>query len=150
MNRDHYTPKDKIYYKKNLRLQAVDFPDDLYRKDWQDMSQFEKCCWQWVKKDSFIYEFVQKDPQAITIKFEDVFNKEKKYPGIYQLINFLDIEVSKNQIENLCKNLMVNRVNVNKKEDFSRWPKWDNSLRKKFLNIAGSQMRRYNYSLKGF
>lgn len=30
MNRDHYTYKDKIFYKKDLRLKATDFPNDPY------------------------------------------------------------------------------------------------------------------------
>lgn len=150
MNRDHYTLKDKIYYKKGLRLQAIDFSKDFYYGKWSNMSQFEKCCWQWQKKDNFIYDAIKNDSHAITIKFEDIFNKEKGHLGIYQLVDFLNIQLPKGKIENLCENSMGNRVNINKKEDFPRWRKWDNSLRKRFLNIASSQMKRYNYNLKDF
>ncbi len=145
MNRDHYTVKDGIYYKKKLRLQAIDFPDDFYYDKWNKMSQFEKCCWQWVKRDSFIYKEVKHDGRAITVKFEDIFDKNKDYTGLWKIVNFMQLDISKEKFIEKCNKFMDNKINRNKTYIFPHWKEWSKKQRQQFINIAGKHMELYGW-----
>jgi len=150
MNRDHYTPKDGIYFRKNLRMQGIDFPGDPYREKWNTMTQFEKACWHWAKKDGILHNSIKNDPRAITIKFEDIFSKENNYPGLWEMIEFMDLGISKNVFSSKCKDLMDQRFNINKNETFPRWTEWDSKQRRQFMDIAGEHMKLYGYDLSDF
>lgn len=150
MNRNYYTPQDKIYYKKDLRLQAIDFPEDLYNNKWKNMSRFEKCCWEWVKKDSFIHETIKDDPLAETFKFEDIFYKKDGIEKVWQMGDFMNLDVDRDYLEYQWKELIDKKINLSKTYKFPGWDKWDEKMRKQFMDIAGGHVKKYGYHRKSF
>ena len=150
MNRDFYTPRDGIYFRKKMRLQATEFPYDAYCSRWETMSQFEKVSWHWVRKDSFIHQTVKDDKRAITVKFEDIFNKESGYQRLWEMVDFMDIGIDKQIFQKQCVLSMDKKLNVSKKEEFPRWQDWSFEQRKQFLDIAGEYMKVYQYDISEF
>lgn len=113
-----------------------------------EMSQFEKCCWQWVKRDSFIYKVVKDDERVITVKFEDIFDKSNH--ELWNILSFLEIDMNREKFNRICEKFMNKKINKSKRYTFPYWKKWDISLREKFVNIAGQHMKNYNYNIKDF
>jgi len=150
MNRDFYTPRDGIYFRKKLRLQASDFANDPYYDQWKTMTQFQKACWHWVKKDSFIRQAVKDDHRAMRVKFEDIFNRESSYQGLWEMINFMDIGVDRESFQKQCELSMDKKLNISKKEEFPRWQNWSPEQKKQFMNIAGEYMNLYGYKMSDF
>jgi len=150
MNRDFYTPRDGIYFRKKLRLQATDFLKDPYCDKWSSMTQFEKCCWHWVRKDGFINQAIKGDSRAITVKFRDIFNKESNYQGLWEIVNFMGIGIDKDIFKKQCSLAMDKKINVSKREEFPSWQKWSQEQREQFMNIAGEYMKLYGYDMGDF
>ena len=150
MNRDFYTPGDGIYFRKKMRLQATDFSDDPYCNKWGSMTQFQKCCWHWVKKDGFIYQAIKGDSRAVTVKFRDIFNKESNYQGLWEIVNFMDIGINREDFRKQCSLAMDKKINVSKREDFPHWRQWSGEQREQFMSIAGEYMELYGYDMGDF
>jgi len=136
MGRGWYEPNDFP------RIKATDFPDDPYFKEWEKMSRFEKICWWWQKKDSFIYESVRGKEDSITVKFEDIFDPDKKYKGIKNIIDFINIDIN---FTNDFKDLMKQKVNDSKSYAIPYWKEWGSDLKNQFIKIAGKHMTNYGY-----
>lgn len=137
LSRKFYTKHDTAY-----RIRADYFPDDPFYERWEYLDQFEKVCWWWLKKDKMIYSSTYNHPDSIMIKFNDLFDSEKKYPGLRKILDFIELEVTDEEI-----NRYLQRVNYTKKFDFDHWSNWDNTTMKKFKAIAGQHMIRLGYKL---
>jgi hypothetical protein len=129
------------------RLQATDFPDDPYQSRWAHMDRFERCCWLWVKVDSLIREAIAGDGRAITVKFEDVFDKSSGYPGLRTIVEFLGLK------ERLCVDtadiagLMAVKENRTQRYLLPHWTDWPAEQMRVFRDIAGAHMALYGYDL---
>jgi hypothetical protein len=130
-----------------MRLQATDFGNDPYCDKWSAMTQFEKVCWHWVKKDGFIHAAVKDDPRAMTVKFEDIFNKENGYQGLWEMVEFMGIGSDRDAFKKQCVLSMDKKLNVNKKEEFGHWQEWPQEQKKQFQTIAGEYMKTYGYDI---
>ncbi len=150
MTRGFYTPSDGIYYRKNLRMQATDFANDPYYDKWQSMDQFQKAVWHWVKKDSFIHKDLKDDKRSIRIKFEDIFDKENGYQGLWQMVKFMDIGIGERTFQKQCRLTMEKKFNINRKEYYPNWLEWSLEQRKQFCDIAGQHMKLCGYDMDGF
>lgn len=127
----------------NPRLQANYFPDDPYYDEWKKMSQFEKICWLWQKKDGFILNDVENYDNAITVKFEDIFIKDG-YPGILKMAKFLGF--GKKKLKSEFVEMQSNKINKSKEYKIPKWEEWNQNMLKKFDEIAGEHMKNYyNY-----
>jgi len=134
------------YYSKEdpfPRIKANYFPEDPYYEKWEDMSQFEKICWLWQKKDGYILNDVENYDNTITVKFEDVF-KQKGSPGLRKIANFLDFD--ENELKSKFADMESNRINKTKEYKIPKWEEWNKNMIKSFDEIAGEHMKNYyNY-----
>jgi len=138
VSRNFYTTKDKAY-----RIRANHFPDDPYYDKWRDMDQFQKVCWWWLKKEQLIYDATHDYNDSIMIKFNDLFDSKRNYPGLKKILNFLDFsEINDEEINRFLK-----KENSTKKFKFDHWSNWDKQTNKKFETIAGKHMLRLGYEL---
>lgn len=135
MSRMWYKPDDPF-----SRIKATDFPGDPYFEEWGNMSRFEKICWWWQKKDSFIYEAVKDRKDCITVRFEDIFDSDRDYSGMRTIMDFMNLNTN---IE-LNANVM-SKVHSSHSYETPHWKNWEVHLRHKFMNIAGQHMKRYGY-----
>lgn len=138
MSRNWYTEKD------GSRLRAIYFSDDPYYDQWDEMSRFEKICWEWQKKDGFIYHSVKEMDNAITVKFEDIF-KSDNFNGAYEIADYIGLP--KDETDKMVDKMIDRRVNSTKDYAIPKWTEWDQKMRNKFDKIAGEHMKNYyNYS----
>ncbi|MHA1724315.1 MAG: hypothetical protein ACTSXH_05675 [Promethearchaeota archaeon] len=133
------------YLRDIWRFRALDFKKDPYYKKWPQMSQFEKNTWLWNKIDDSIYQEIKDDPNAKTVKFEDIFNKEKKYQGINEIINFFELkDLSKSSNLNIDE-FFSKKINISPLYSFPNWKLWDDTYTSQFNEIAGEKMKNYEY-----
>ncbi|GEM_PF-1553052 len=130
------------------RLRAVDFPDDPWRSSWKNFDRFEKICWLWQKKDSIIYHDIGYFKNSITVKFEDIFNPENEFEGLWRIVEFLEltpfIEDSKIDIEAFMKK----KINKNPVYALPHWTQWPQQRLEQFWKIAGKHMKEVGYTME--
>ncbi|HMB01014.1 MAG TPA: sulfotransferase [Spirochaetota bacterium] len=136
MARKWYTAADR-----DPRLKAACFPDDPYCRLWDTMSKFEKICWRWQKKDSFIYNSLRDISDAILVKFEDIFTKP--YTGLYRICRFIGLE--ENKIKVIIDRETGRKAHATSNNPFPAWQYWDEKYRKQFDTICAQHMRLYGY-----
>jgi hypothetical protein len=129
------------------RISALDFSDDSYCDLWHKMSRFEKICWYWVKKNRVIRNALAGNEQAITIKYEDIFDRNLGYKGLWQIVDFLNLNAKLlMNMEEVEKN-MIRKSNVTKNYLIGKWPDWSPEQREQFVSIVGEDMKLYGYKL---
>jgi hypothetical protein len=121
------------------RIRARDFPDDPFFSTWDELSRFEKICWWWQKRDTIIYESVENRADSITLKYEDIFDKERGFPGVGKILEFVGLDAA------FHADMFSNKVNFTKEYVIPHWTEWDASLRRSFLTIAGERLTFYGY-----
>jgi len=133
------------YLRDIWRFRALDFKNDPYYQKWAYMSQFEKNVWLWNKIDDMIFREIKDDPNAKTIKFENIFDKEKGYQGINDIIHFFDLDnLSKSSNLNI-DHIFSKKINLSPLYSFPTWKFWNKNYTKQFNEIAGDKMKRYEY-----
>jgi len=135
------------WYKENditPRIKALDFAADEYYDKWNKMTRFEKVCWFWQKRISIISNDIKDIPNVITVKFDDIFNKDKNYPGIKTIFDFIGIELDDDQYLDKIER----RANVTQEYAIPPWQSWSEEMKKKFDEIAGIQMSNYYSNYK--
>jgi len=132
------------YYSDNdpyERITAKNFKNDYYYESWDSFSEFEKICWLWQKKDSMINDDTRGNSNAITVGYEEIFNKENNYKGIFKIIKILGID--EEEAVNKFLKMKNNRINKSKKYAIPHWTKWDKNMINSFNEIAGKHMKNY-------
>ncbi|ADL13646.1 sulfotransferase domain-containing protein [Acetohalobium arabaticum] len=138
MSRNWYTKEDD-----GSRLRAVYFEDDKYQDKWDEMTRFEKVCWEWQKKDSFIWQSVKDIDDAITVKFEDIF-KDNKFKGMYRIADYIGL--SEDKTEKVINRMMNQKASSTTDYAIPHWTDWNQEMMDKFDRIAGGHMKNYyNY-----
>ncbi|MFB6357345.1 MAG: hypothetical protein ABEJ65_12630, partial [bacterium] len=95
------------------------------------------------KKDSFIYEDINGSNDAITVKFEDIFNEP--YDGLENIIEFMEFSDGINLNTESVKQKLNRPENESKTYEIPHWSEWDNHRLKTFNRIAGEHMELYGY-----
>jgi len=136
-------PYGAFYSNKDIhpRLKAVDFTDDDFYHQWDDMSLFEKICWYWMKRDEFIYQEIKDYSNGITVRFEDIFKRPDDYIGLKEICDFLKLN-DENAIP-IFQNMQKNKINKTKVYAIPHWKDWSEEKKLKFDQIAGKHMQKY-------
>ncbi|MGM0441608.1 MAG: sulfotransferase [Elusimicrobiota bacterium] len=135
MSRAWYKKQDTTY-----RLRADFFPKDPYYEKWDEMSRFQKICWRWQKKDGFIYRSLKNINNAITVKYEEIFNDDD-FKGLHRIADY--IEMDKDSTEKLVRDQMENKINATREYEIPHWRDWGAKRIKEFNEIAGKHMENY-------
>ncbi len=128
------------------RLQASDLPDNPYHGKWSRMSRFEKICWYWAYKDSIAYSELSEDPRSVMVRFEDLFDQESGFPGLWKIIDFLDLRSGMVVSEDALAKKMKSKQNSTEKYILPKWQDWTDEQIAQFTEIAGEHMIRLGYS----
>jgi hypothetical protein len=129
------------------RISALDFSDDPYRDLWHKMSRFEKICWYWVKKNRIIRNALAGKEQAITIKYEDIFDSNLGYKGLWQIIDFLNLNAKLVMNMEEIEKKMNRKSNATKDYLIGKWPDWSPEHRQQFISIVGEDIKLYGYEI---
>lgn len=130
------------------RIKAVDFSNDPYCSQWNNMNRFEKICWYWVKKDKLIYDSIKDDKNAITVKFEDIFDGDSEYKGLWEIIDFLDLKKRLSVPKEEILKKMTRKSNATKEDLLGKWETWTPEHKEQFISIAGEHMKLYGYPME--
>lgn len=124
------------------RLAAVDFPDDPWADRWFELSRFERVCWYWAKKNALIREELADAPDAILVRFEDVF-EVADHPGFREIVEFLGLEPRLARSSPEIHELLSERSNRARRYLVPPPDDWPSDLAASFDRIAGDEQRRY-------
>lgn len=135
----------RAYLRDIWRFSIEDFKDEQYFKKWKLMSRFEKISWMWNKFNILVYEQIQNNPNAIVIRFEDIFDKENGYKGFYQIIKFLNLENFLNNANINLDEVFSEKINISRTYAFPHWNDWNLKMLNQFNEIAGNTMKLYGF-----
>ena len=129
------------------RLQATDFPDGPYYDRWPEMSRFERVCWYWAKKDGIIRDALQGDSASITVRFEDIFDAGRGFPGVWQIADFLGLTEKLRAASPTVEQRMAAKENPTEAFLLPPWDDWSPEQKDQFTRIAGPHMEAQGYSV---
>ncbi len=121
------------------RIKANFFPSDPYYNTWKNLNRFEKLTWYWQKIDKTILRSLDNNPNAIRVYFEDIFNAQDGYPGVEQMLDFLNLE------KNDWEKLMNNKIRSSGDYELPHWAKWSTKQKDSFKDIAGDHLKFHGY-----
>jgi hypothetical protein len=134
LSRNWYHPQDYTY-----RLQASLFPADPYASQWQNMSRFEKICWEWQKKDSLILSATQDAPDTLHVTFESMFD-DPSCTGLIRVLTFIGIDDE--MVRQKALSSIAHKHNAMPRYAVPRWQEWTARQKEIFERIAGAYYRR--------
>ncbi|MCA9367237.1 hypothetical protein KC887_03170 [Candidatus Kaiserbacteria bacterium] len=136
---------DRGWYQKNDifpdRLTACDIANDPWRDEWENFTPFEKSSWLWQTVDDFIYKDTVGQADSHCVRFEEVFDRQRNYPGLYSIAAFLELQT----LLTFPLDEPIAQTNTNRGTHFPRWNTWDEETIEKFNRIAGKSLIRYGY-----
>jgi hypothetical protein len=142
-----YGKRDWISKLRLGRLNPMLIRDSQYENMWHSFSRFQKLCWAWKSINEIILKTVEKDPHAITFKFEDLFRSEKKYENLKKLLSFISTFPKKDFNYRVPENLFDNKVNINISYKFSRQEYWDTKMNDDLSAICGKTAAQFGYAV---
>ncbi len=125
---------------------ALDLPDDPYRERWEAMSRFERICWSWTRLNEQALLAVERNPDARTFKFEEIFKSEERYTHLETMVEFL---VALPGMEGLTLGPLdgwLDRKVHQSEARFPAWEGWTAEHRRQFTEICGPLMERAGYA----
>lgn len=132
------------------RLSPADVHDAEYKGRWAQMDRFDRSCWYWMKVDAIVCAQVAGDDRAITVRFEDLFDASREYPGVWEILRFLGLEERLKFSRGQLLERMGTKANQTAKFVMPAWESWTEDQRRRFQAIAGEHMARHGYDMTGF
>jgi hypothetical protein len=142
-----YGKRDWIGRLKLGRLNPEMIKDAAYAKEWARFNRFQKLCWAWKTIYETMLDAMADDPNAIIIKFEDIFRSEEKYTHLSNLLNFVTKFPDRVFGYQIPENILERRLNVNIAYEFPSWERWDRQMKTELRRICGEPAIRLGYDL---
>lgn len=135
--RDLYASSSKYDYPRPDRIEEEPWGDE-----WEEMTRFERIAWYWQFKDRYIQNSLTDLPSdsALNLKFEDIYDESRNYPGMRSLLGYLGIE------DVNWKPWMDRSVRSTTQHELLPWPEWGKKRRERFNRIAGEHLENCGYS----
>jgi hypothetical protein len=135
----------QAYYRDLWRFSIDDFTEKTYHKKWTHMTQFEKLSWNWNRYTEEIYYEIRENANIITVKFEDIFDRENQYRGLKKITNFFELDDFWEDSDLNLDVIFSKKINISKTYNFPHWKNWKKAWLIKFEEIAGNSMNLYEY-----
>lgn len=130
------------------RFGAPDLPGDPWAGEWDRLSRFERISWHWARKNGLIREALGGRDDAITLRFEDIFDERAGFPGFWRLVEFLELGdrlvVSRSELEQL----LSRKSNQGSDHLLPPPAEWTEVLSSSFDRVAGAEQRLYYPELR--
>ena len=141
-----YGKRDWVSRLKLGRLNPATINDEHYRDLWRGFTRFQKLCWAWKTIYEIILKSVEKDPNVIIIKFEDLFQSNKKYDHLRRLLSFITRYPDNNFSFHIPDNILERKTNVNISYSFPKFESWSVEMKTELSGICGDIMKNLGYS----
>jgi sulfotransferase family protein len=122
-----------------------DIKDLEIAKQWPDLSLIEKGAWIWKFRNQYVLDQINGNPNAITVKFEDIFDSKKSYQGLRKIIDFIKCKVSIDLSDEQLDALLQKKVNATDDFLIPAFDEWPDKEKAGFLKITESLARQFNY-----
>jgi hypothetical protein len=129
------------------RLNPKMIHDHDYIDLWEEFTRFQKLCWAWRTIYTTILSAVANDPNALIVRFEDVFYSPDRYTHIERLLSHTSSFMDCRYPYQVKKGTFDFQKNVNIAYDFPPWDNWSSDLRKQLIDICGSLGRQLGYKI---
>ncbi len=109
---------------------------DRYEGTWENMTQFERCCWYWQAENAYLRTKVE-----LLVRVEEVLSDYSILRD--SLLTPLKLDIS----EDLWRQAVDIRLNATKQPVLPHWSEWEALTMESFVNICGEEMRCCGYDL---
>lgn len=113
------------------------------RLDWARTRQFGRVCWNWLALNRAIRQQGQGAARFRTVRFEDIFDRERGFPGLHAIAGLVDVEASDEAIERFGPRL----VNAARRREFPTFLDWPAPMRRYLADLCGEEAGEYGYDL---
>lgn len=141
-----YGKRDWINRLKLGRLNPLMINDYQYIEKWHWLSQFQKLCWAWKTIYEVINKSVKGDPNAIIVRFEDLFHSEDRYDNLRRLLSIITQYPHKSFSYNIPTNILERKTNINISYSFPEFDNWQTEIKNDFYEICGESMKNFGYA----
>jgi len=115
------------------------FVGEIPWQDWRRMDEFQRVCWHWRYKNSFLENVFKDHANYNRVRFEDLFS-EKGAETLQALFSFMGIA-----FDPRFSTMLQKKKNFSSKKWFPPWDQWDTEKKEHLLEICGKEMKRYGY-----
>lgn len=130
------------------RLDPRMINDTRYEKEWGNFSNFQKLCWTWKTINEIILNDVENDPNAITVKFEDLFVSNEKYETLRGILNFATNFKGKKFPFVIPEKILEAKVHQSTSPISPEKNKWSDEMKDDLLTICGDLMQKLEYKIE--
>lgn len=127
--------------------EAKDISNDEYSEKWNQLTRFEKLCWAWSRLNSYALEKVENNPNAMWVRFEDIFIDKEKYDNFQNIVDYLtyiskDGNINYNSFDGWLDTKIHEGLGY-----YPDWKYWTNEQKESFQKICGPAMEKLGYKL---
>lgn len=115
------------------------------RLEWARSGQFERVCWNWLALNRAIRLQGEGQSRFTTVRFEDIFDRERGFPGLRAIASVANVEVSDDALERFG----VRPVNAARRREFPAWDDWKPSMKQHLIDVCGGEAAEYGYRIEG-
>jgi len=127
------------------RLQAKDISEN-YINEWHSFNRVEKIAWWWKTINNYLIEHTAHDKNCLTIRFEDLFDKENSLNEIKKIIAFFELSPLNHLDDKLISKFINNKSNVTQKKYLKDFDDLPIKQQEKILSI-GKKCKQTFYKL---
>ncbi len=144
-----YSPKDPFFFLKSGRPSADMFPEDPFCDRWESFSQFQKICWLWRFHIEYALKSIEKNKQAMTVKYEDLLQTKQPKEAILNLLKHLTLFPNGFQAEYQYNNELAGvKFHESQNDHFPKWESWSLNHVRDFQEICGNLSTRLGYGIE--
>lgn len=135
---DMYGKKDVFSYFPSGRAIADQFPGDPFYGKWNQLTRFQKICWQWQHRNLQALTLLKKNPTALLVKYEDLFDPATGHDTIRKLMKHLTCFPDGFQANfKYDPDFAKKRFYASESNNLSTWDDWPLELVKQFDEVCG-------------
>ncbi len=140
-----YGRRDWISRLKLGRLNPAMLNDEQYRDRWQHFTRFQKLCWAWSAIYAILLRETADDPNAIIVKFEDLFHNGQKYEYLDNLLGFITAFASRRFDWRTVQGVLEKTANPNISNAFPGWQDWKPEMKADLERLCANVAEKFNY-----
>jgi len=127
------------------RITAKDFTTDIYKKEWDSFSRFEKIAWYWDKGNREIISQTKRlEKSCIMIKFEDFFIKKDNIE-ISRFLDFIGIKSDNKTFHEVLLKRLDAKKNPSRKRLINNFEKWPDDMKRIFEKHTKNTREKLGY-----
>lgn len=115
------------------------FTGELSWREWRQMDEFQRVCWQWTYKNTLLERLFAEDDRYLRVRFEDLFLTQASNT-LKKMLAFVGIPYQER-----FEAMLEKSKNVSHKAYFPSWKVWGPEQKRELMSICGKKMRDYGY-----